>query len=156
MKTQTKIAVLAVGLFALVAVAAAVIIPQPQRIWFQNGFLAGSSTAPASVQNVITDTRGTYFAYQFGTITAPVWQQGGTVNGPTIAKAGVRVGDVCMVASDRSIWDGGRPADVSFDCQVPATGYILLRASSLPSDAGIAVTVPDAGYYFRTFSFTAN
>lgn len=115
----------------------------------------GTNRPTADVQNKMLDSRGAYFAYQFGTITAPLWQPGGCIDGPTIIKTGVLVGDICEVASDRSIWDGGRPANVKFDCEVPGTGFIKLRACAMANDAGIAVTVIDAGYYFRTSSFVA-
>ncbi len=117
----------------------------------------GVNKVTGEVQNVITDSRGKYFAYQFGAIQAANSppQYGGTIDGPTIAVTGTRMGDTCEVASDRSIWDGGRPAFVRFDCQVPAEGYVLLRATADNNDAGVALTILDAGYYIRTTSFLA-
>lgn len=139
-----------------VALAAAIIDPVPHAQHFLNGGYFGTKTLnpTLSAQNLIADSRGTYFAYTFGTITAPLWQTGGCVDGPTITKSGVIMGDTCTVATDRTIWDGGRPANFYPTCEVPGTGFILLKGCVYPNDAGVVVTAVDAGYYIRTFGFT--
>lgn len=147
------LAVLAAG-FAL---AAAINITSTAQ-WFQSRvFIGGKTTGTlptASDQNGIADTRGAYFAWDFPSIgPGGAGQAGGHLDGPTFAKAGVLVGDNCLVTTDRSEWDGGWPLGLVPRCRVPADGYLHLQVDYLVDDAGTVDPV-DAGFYFRTIGFT--
>jgi len=151
----------AVVAIAGVAFAAAPFVQSViQTQWMQNGayFIPYTQKAEtigtAGTYNKVADMRSGYAPYQFGTITAPLWNVGGCVDGPTFAKTGVRVGDECDVFSDRSVWDGGKPYSFYPLCEVPASDFILLKGCVHPNDGGIVVTVVDAGYYYYTRGFT--
>jgi hypothetical protein len=100
--------------------------------------------------NKVTDMRSGIFRYQFGNIAAALWQPGGCVVGPTFRATGVRVGDSVDCVSDRTNWDGGLPNNVKFHCEVPGSNFIRLSACAMPNDAGITISLIDAGYIYYT------
>lgn len=126
--------------------------------WVKGGLTIGrSSTPPSATYDPITDSRGKYFAYDWPAIgPGGAGQAGGHLEGPgPIAVPGARVGDNCMVASDRTTYDGGKPRDLLVTCEVILPGYVHIRADAQLADAG-SIDPVDAGYYFRTFSMTVN
>ncbi len=107
----------------------------------------------SDTQNKITASYGQLINYDF-----PVVEASGVANlnikhghTPAFWVDGGQVGDICLVATNVTVADGGLFDDVWFDCTVVTPNRVVVRYHHSASDGGL-VDIGDAGYYIRLFS----
>lgn len=149
-------------LIAGVAFAAAEVLggvdffAETRPIQFIKGVYIGPRVGPnrptLDTTSKITGSYGKFTSWDFPAITNVQWQTiGGTIDGPTVALPGARMGDVCFAVSDHTVWDGGKPMYFEPICEVPANDFVLLRGRAISNDAGVTIDPVDAGYFLRIF-----
>lgn len=155
-----------VAAVALIAVSASAVTAvsffdrYTKLLIFTKGLMIGPTDGANKVQadqaNGVYRHYGLQYPYDFPAIVSPVYSNsfGGCLDGPTLAKTGVRVGDLCAVTSDRTVWDGGKPMYFHPECEVPGNGYILLKGCVDANDGGVSVDPVDAGYNMFIDSLT--
>ncbi len=147
-RAQKFLVVVALSLFAVVAVGANGEVRRLEQYFF-GGFFAGSSAA-AVASNKVTGTYATTCDCMFPTIPAGYsW----TCSNPC-ALTGPKLGDPCSVGvAKASPSDGGSAMNVNGPptCDVIRDGIIYVTLHNQFGDGG-DLTLPDAGYNVRVIS----
>ncbi len=117
------------------------------------GKVKGSKKVQADVRNKLTATYATSISYDFPACAAYGAGTTTACHGHSVGftLTGAKIGDTCLVSSDKTIGDGGIIDDITFDCQVVDTDVAVVRYHVTDSDAGVT-DLPDAGFTIRIFS----
>lgn len=134
--------VLALVLFAGIAIAAPLASASGLAHWFKGGFWVGTAASQAVAANKVTGMFSKQQDYNFGKPT----DAGLLIVGPTVTVTGAALNDTCLVSADMTQWVTG---DTLF-CQATAANEVKVYMVS--SHLLETRDPPDAGFFIQVIS----